>query len=393
MPLSDLAIRMAKPNEKPYKLTDGGGLFLLVTSSGGKCWRYSYRFNGKQKTLAIGTYPEIGLKDARDKHLEARKLLAQDIDPSEKRRAEKSKSENTFKAWADLWWSHWRVGKSPRHADYARRRLEADVFPSIGERPVTDIDAYDIVLTIKQIAARGALDMAKRAHQMIGQVFRYAIAHGRDSGVSRNPATDVKPSDFLESRKQTNYSRVDLKDFPDLLRAIEASQASVITRQAIKLMALTFVRTGELIGGRWEEMDFDEKQWRIPACRMKMNTPHIVPLARQAVDLLKTLHLVTGGTDWLFPSQNYGKSHMSNNTILKALDRMGYKGRMTGHGFRGIASTALHEQGFDHQHIELQLAHSQRNAVSAAYNHALYLQQRTDMMQAWADFLDKLAGR
>ena len=196
MPLSDSAIRTAKPHEKPYKLTDGGGLFLLVTSSGGKCWRYSYRFNGKQKTLAIGTYPEIGLKDARDKHLEARKLLTQDIDPSEKRRAEKSKSENTFKAWAELWWNHWRVGKSPRHADYARRRLEADVFPSIGERPVTDIDAYDIVLTIKQIAARGALDMAKRAHQMIGQVFRYAIAHGRDSGCHGTPPPMSSPATF-----------------------------------------------------------------------------------------------------------------------------------------------------------------------------------------------------
>ncbi len=392
MPLSDTAIRTAKPQAKPYKMADGGSLFLLVTPAGGKWWRYSYRFEGKQKTLSLGTYPDTGLKDARGKHAETRKLLAQGIDPGATRKAAKAKTENTFEIWARRWHQHWKSGKSERHAGYALRRLEADVFPAIGQRPITSIDAHDVVDTVKAMADRGVLDMAKRAHQMIGQVFRYAIAHGRESKVTRNPATDIKPSDFLETRKQVNYARVELKELPELLRAIEAASISTITRLAIKLMALTFVRTSELIGGRWSEVDLEVAQWRIPAERMKMKSPHIVPLSWQAVEVLKTLHIVTGGSDLMFPSQTYGGKTptMSNNTILKALERMGYKGRMTGHGFRGIASTALHEQGFDHQHIELQLAHAERDETSAAYNHALYLQQRTAMMQQWADYLDKL---
>ncbi len=392
MPLSDTAIRLVKPQDKPLKMSDGGGLFLLVTPAGGKWWRYSYRLAGKQKTLSLGTYPDTGLKDAREKHAEARKQVSQGIDPSAIRKAEKSESENTFKAWAIRWHEHWKAGKSERHASYALRRLEADVFPAIGQRQIASLDAHDVVDTVKAIADRGVLDMAKRSHQMIGQIFRYAIAHGRESKVTRNPAADIKPSDFIETRKQVNYARVDLKELPELLRAIEAANVTTTTRMAIKLMALTFVRTSELIGGKWAEIDLESAQWRIPAERMKMDTPHIVPLSRQAIEVLQTLHLQTGNSEFMFPSHNYGgkAQTMSNNTILKALERMGYKGRMTGHGFRGIASTALHEQGFDHQHIELQLAHAERNEVSAAYNHALYLKQRTAMMQHWADYLDGL---
>lgn len=391
MPLSDTAIRTSKPQGKPFKMSDGGGLFLLVSPTGGKLWRYSYRFDSKQKTLALGTYPETGLKDARDKHAEARKLLAQGVDPGAHRKAAKAEQAITFKIWAERWHQHWQAGKSPRHAEYAKRRLEADVYPEIGDMPIHSINAPDIVRTIKAIAARGALDMAKRAHQTIGQVFRYAIAHGDESKVTRNPATDIKPSDIIESRRKVNYARVEVKELPALLRAIEAASISATTRLAIKLMALTFVRTGELISGRWCEVDFDEAQWRIPADRMKMKSPHIVPLSKQATEVLKTLQIVTGDSEFMFPNQVIGKSGtMSNNTILVALARMGYKGMMTGHGFRGVASTALHEQGFDHQHIELQLAHTERNEVSAAYNHALYLKQRSAMMQHWADYLDGL---
>lgn len=391
MPLSDTAIRTAKPRAKPLKLSDGGGLFLLVAPTGGKLWRYSYRFDGKQKTLALGSYPDTTLKDARDKHAEARKLLAQGINPSEQRKAAKAEQTITFKMWADRWHQHWQTGKSPRHAGYVQRRLEADIYPVLGDMPITAINAPDVVRTIKSIAARGALDMAKRAHQTIGQIFRYAIAHGDESLVTRNPATDIRPSDIIESRRKVNYARVEAKELPDLLRAIEAASISSLTRLAIKLMTLTFVRTSELIGGRWCEVDFDEAQWRIPADRMKMKTPHIVPLSTQAVEVLRTLQIVTGESELMFPIQNVGKTGtMSNNTILKALERMGYKGMMTGHGFRGLASTALHEQGFDHQHIELQLAHAERNQVSASYNHALYLNQRAAMMQHWADYLDGL---
>lgn len=270
-----------------------------------------------------------------------------------------------------------------------QRRLEADVYPVLGNLPITAINAPDVVRTIKSIAARGALDMAKRAHQSIGQIFRYAIAHGDESMVTRNPAADIKPSDIIETRRKVNYARVEIKELPGLLRAIEAASISSLTRLAIKLMALTFVRTSELIGGRWDEIDLEAAQWRIPADRMKMKDPHIVPLSHQAVEVLKTLQIITGTSELMFPSQVAGKAGtMSNGTILVALKRMGYGGMMTGHGFRGLASTALHEQGFDHKHIELQLAHAERNEVSAAYNHALYLQQRTAMMQHWADYLD-----
>lgn len=396
MPITDTAIRTAKPQQKPLKMSDGGGLFLLVNPNGSKWWRYSYRINGKQKTISLGTYPDITLKDAREKHQEARKLVAQGQDPSAARKTERREREfnqgNTFKEWAGRWHTHWSKGKSERHTAYVKRRLEGDIYPELGMMPITDISAPDVVRAVKAIAARGALDIAKRAHQTIGQVFRYAIAHGNESFVKRNPATDIKPSDIIETRRKVNYARVEIKELPGLLRAIDAANISQVTRLAIKLMALTFVRTSELIGAGWDEVDFDAQQWRIPAGRMKMKTPHIVPLSTQAVDVLKTLHLITGNSDFLFPNQKVGgkSPFMSNNTILVALSRMGYKGIMTGHGFRGVASTALHEQGFDHQHIELQLAHAERNEVSAAYNHALYLKQRTAMMQHWGDFLDGL---
>jgi len=242
---------------------------------------------------------------------------------------------------------------------------------------------------VKAIAARGALDIAKRALQTSGQVFRYAIAHGK---ASRNPATDIKPSDVLEARKKQNYARIDGKELPDLLRRIEGYQGAAVTRLAMKLMALTFVRTSELIEAEWKEIDLDAAEWRIPAERMKMNTPHIVPLSAQAVEILRTLQLISGHSKLLFPGERNHEKAMSNNTILGALKRMGYQGRMTGHGFRGVASTLLHEMGFDHAHIELQLAHQERNEVSAAYNHATYLVPRRKMMQQWANYLDSCKG-
>ena len=265
------------------------------------------------------------------------------------------------------------------------RRLKADVFPAIGARPVSEIQAHELVAMVQTISKRGALDIAKRALQTSGQVFRYAVAHGL---AQRNPASDIKPSDVLASRKAGNYARISAKELPELLRRIEGYAGAAVTRLAMKLMALTFVRTSELIGARWAEFDLEARRWDIPASRMKMKTPHIVPLSTQAVNVLQTLQLVSGRGTLLFPGERDHEKSMSNNTILGALDRMGYKGRMTGHGFRGVASTLLHEMGFDHAHIELQLAHQERNEVSAAYNHATYLQQRTKMMQHWADYLD-----
>ncbi len=393
--LTDTRVKTAKPQGKLYKLTDDRGLHLSVYPNGSKLWQMRYRFEGKEKTASLGPYPEVGLAQAREKRDQMRKQLVSGIDPVQAQRqqkaAKKLAQENSFEAVARAWFDSWKGARSARHANYVIRRLEADVFPAIGKRPVAEIQAPELVAMMKAIEKRGALDIAKRCYQMTGQVFRYAIAHGL---AQRNPASDVKPGDVLASRRKENYARIDSKELSELLRKIEGYQGTPATRMAIKLLALTFVRTGELIAARWDEFDLQAGQWRIPAERMKMRTPHIVPLSSQAVQVLKILHDVTGHSALLFPGQRDHAKPISNNTILKALERMGYKGRMTGHGFRGLASTILHEYGFDHAHVELQLAHQERNAVSAAYNHATYLKQRAEMMQWWANYLDQqLAGK
>ena len=316
-------------------------------------------------------------------------MLAAGNDPMVVRKADKVASraaaENSFDSVARKWWAQWKPARSDQHAGQVMRRFEANVFPHIGGRPVSEIQAPELVAMLKFIESRGVNDLAKRALQTSGQVFRYAIAHGL---ATRNPANDIKPSDILASRQKKNLARIESRELPELLRHIEGYQGAAITRLALKLMAMTFVRTTELIGARWQEFNLDDARWDIPAQRMKMKTPHIVPLSAQAVNLLRTLHLISGHSVLLFPGERDHEKSMSNNTILGALARMGYKGRMTGHGFRGVASTLLHEMGFDHAHIELQLAHQERDEVSAAYNHATYLKQRTQMMQDWSDYLD-----
>jgi integrase len=387
--LTDTRIKTAKPQAKRYKLTDERGLHLSVYPNGSKLWQMRYRLEGKEKTASLGKYPEVSLAEAREKRDQMRKLVANDIDPVQSQRAAKESKKlaqaHSYEAVARTWFEGWKAARSPRHAEYVIRRLEADVFPVIGSRPVSEIQAPELVKMMKAIQRRGALDIAKRCYQMTSQVFRYAIAHGL---AERNPAGDIKPSDILPSRRQTNYARVDAKELPALLRAIEAYRGTAVTRLAMKLLALTFVRTGELIGARWAEFDLQAGQWRIPAERMKMRTEHIVPLSLQAIQILQILHGITGHSELLLPGERDHGKPMSNNTILKAIERMGYKGRMTGHGFRGLASTILHEQGFDHAHIELQLAHQERNQVSAAYNHATYIKQRAKMMQWWANYID-----
>ena len=392
--LTDTRVKTAKPQSTIYKLTDERGLHLSVYPNGSKLWQMRYRFEGKEKTASLGKYPETSLAEARDKRDQMRKQVAKEIDPVQAQHAAKQAKqfaqENSFEAVARAWYAGWAAARSPRHAEYVLRRLEADVFPAIGKRPVSEIKAPELVKMVKAIEKRGALDISKRAYQTTGQVFRYAIAHGL---AERNPASDVKPSDVLASRKKTNYARIDAKELPELLRKIEGYQGTPATRLAIKLLAMTFVRTGELIGAKWDEFDLNAAEWRIPAERMKMRTPHIVPLSKQTVQLLQVLHGVTGHSKLLFPGERDHSKPISNNTILKALERMGYKGRMTGHGFRGLASTILHEKGFEHMHIELQLAHQERDQVSASYNHATYLKPRAKMMQWWADHLDQqLAG-
>jgi len=388
--LTDTEIKKAKAREKAYSLGDGDGLYLWVKPNGAKLWRWSYRFEGKEKLMALGKYPDVSLAQARERHREARKLHAQGIDPmaqrKEEKTAEKTAVENSFATIAQRWMEHWQDGKSPRHVAYVKRRIETDIVPCLGVRPIDEIEAPELVAMTKAIQERGARDIAKRALETAGQIFRFAIAHGY---AKRNPASDIRPNDILKSVRKENYARIDARELPQLLKAIELYQGTPVTRLAIKLMALTFVRTSELIQAKWTEIDLEAGRWDIPAERMKMRTPHIVPLSAQAIEVLEMLHGLTGSGEWLFPGDRKAEKPMSNNTILKALERMGYKHRMTGHGFRGLASTILHEKGYSHEHIELQLAHAPRNAVSAAYNHALYLQPRAKMMQDWADFLEQ----
>jgi integrase len=388
MPLTDIQIKRAKQKDKAYRMSDGGGMYIWVTPAGGKLWRWAYMYRGKEKLMALGKYPTVSLATARERHSNARRLLMSGIDPMAQRKANKAveriASENSFASVASLWLNHWEQNKSPRHVLATRRRIAADILPCLGERPIAEIEAPELVAMVQSIEQRGAADIAKRALETTGQIFRYAIAHGK---AKRNPAIEFRPRDILKATRKTNYARVDAKELPDLLKRIEIYQGTQITRLAMKLLALTFVRTSELIGAKWSEFDFESARWDIPAERMKMRSPHIVPLARQTLEILEMLRGLSADCEWLFPGDRSSAKPMSNNTILKALERMGYKGRMTGHGFRGLASTVLHEHGYSHEHIELQLAHSPRNAVSAAYNHALYLVPRIRMMQEWANFL------
>ncbi len=390
--LTDTTVRQSKPKDKPYKLTDGGGLYLLINTTG-KYWRLNYRFAGKQKTLALGVYPSISLIDARKRRDQAKVLLANDVDPSESRKEQKLQkailANNSFEAVSRLWWGHWKHDKTERHTNYTIRLMEADIFPSIGHKSVNELTAAQFIAVVREIESRGALDIAKRVLTMCGQVMRYAVAHGL---AERNPTADIKPSDVLKPANKTNYARLSEKELPELLRKVNEYEGQPLTRFALQLMVLTFVRTSELIGARWDEFEVNKKEWRIPAQRMKMRTPHIVPLSSQAIAVLEGIQKLDADDILLFPSQRRNGKSMSNNTILYAFYRMGYHSRMTGHGFRGLASTILHEQGYKHDHIELQLAHTQRDAVSAAYNHSLYLEPRARMMQNWANYLDELAA-
>lgn len=390
MALTDIQIRKSSPKDKDYKLSDSGGLHLLVRATGSKLWRMAYRFAGKQKTLAFGPYPLLTLAEARERAFLAKKKLLDGIDPGEEKRMEKItkkiSASNSFESIALKWFEYWGKQKSPRHADYVLRRLQLDVFPQIGHLPISEIKAIDIVALIKKIEARGALDIAKRNFQTCGQIFRYAITTG--FAVVDSPVGKIKVSDFMLPSRPVNFARIDLKELPNLLLKMDGYQGNSITRIAMQLMALTFVRTSELIGGRWEEVDFENAIWKIPAHRMKvkLRCEHWVPLSKQAIQQLKALKILTGHSELMFPGARDPKKSMSDNTLLGALKRMGYQYIMTGHGFRGVASTAFNEANFPPTHIEVQLAHLQRDKTSGAYNHAKYLYQRTLMMQWWGSF-------
>ena len=384
MSLTDTAIRRSKPAEKPYKLSDQHGLFLLVQPKGGRLWRYGYRFNGKQRLLALGQYPVISLAEAREKHMEARRQVAEGIDPAVQKQIEKQGS--TFEDVALRWVAHWRTDKSPRHAEYVERRMKADIFPSLGSRPIASVEAADVVAMVKGIDARGAHETARRALEVTGQIFRYGVANGV---APRNPAADIKPGDILTPFKSENFAKVSADELPALLKAVNEYKGGAITKLAMKLLAYTAVRTSELIECPWSEVNLAGARWEIAAERTKLRDAHIVPLSRQALELFKALHQITGHGQLCFPGDRNTEQPMSNNTLLKMLERIGYAHRMTGHGWRSIFSTQMHEAGWEERFIEAALAHHKRDKVAAVYNKARYLEQRTALMQAWADFLDE----
>ncbi len=388
MALTATTIKTCKPKDKAYKLTDGGGLYLLVSPRGGKWWRFDYRFQSKRKTLSMGVYPAISLKDARDRRDEAKKQLANGIDPGMVRQSQKHQQSqpNTFEAVAREWHAKFKSGWSDSHASRLLRLLERDIFPWLGSMPVSDVSSPLLLQTIRRIETR-SLDTAHRAMQNCGQVFRYAIATGRQ----QNDPTHALKGAIPPIRDNHFASITHPEQIGPLLRAIEGYKGEFITQSALRLGPLVFVRPGELRHAEWSEINLEIGEWRIPSEKMKMGQPHIVPLARQSTIILTHLQPLTGTGKYLFPSVRSSDRPISENTINAALRRLGYtKDEMTGHGFRSMASTLLNEQGWNRDHIERQLAHAERNKIRAAYNYADYLPERRKMMQAWADYLDTL---
>ncbi|MEF3695551.1 tyrosine-type recombinase/integrase [Desulfolutivibrio sp.] len=388
--LTDVKVKNAKPSTKAQKLFDERGLYLEISRNGGKWWRLKYRIQGKEKRLSLGVYPDVSLKGARERRDEARKLLATGVDPSEVRKAEKAEARAetvTFELVAREWHERFTPKWSPSHALDIIQRLERNIFPPIGARPLQGITAPELLAAIRIIESRGVNETARRVLQMCSQVFRYAIATGR---ADRDVAADLRGA--LAPVKHTHYASItDPKEISALLRAIETYQGSFVTLCALRIAPLTFVRPGELRRAEWSEIDFENGEWRIPSSKMKMKEQHIVPLSRQVIAVLDELRPLTGSGRYLFPSLRSSSRPMSENTVNAALRRLGYeKGEMTGHGFRSMASTLLNEMGWNRDAIERQLAHAERNSVRAAYNFAEHLPERRRMMQAWSDYIDKL---
>jgi len=387
MALTDIKARNARAQDRPYKLFDADGMYLLVQPNGAKYWRLKYRHAGKEKVLALGVFPEISLKKARDRRANARLAIADRLDPAAARKSEKLlanlRAGNTFEMVAREWWEAKRHGWSATYQAAVMSRLEMDLFPKLGALPITDIEAPALLEVIRGIEQRGALELAKKAFGAAGQVFRYAIATAR---AKSDPSRDLRGAP--KTRDVQHYARLTEADLPEFLEKLEAYDGNLLTRLAIRLLMLTFVRTGELRGARWTEFDLSKREWRIPAERMKMGVQHIVPLSKQAVAVLEEIKTLSGTREHVFPNEHHPQKCMSENTILFGLYRMGYRGRATGHGFRATASTILNEQGWNRDAIERQLAHSEKDDVRAAYNHAEYLPERRRMMQHWADYLD-----
>lgn len=387
--LSDTSVRNAKAQSKPYKMSDGEGLFLQVMPSGSKYWRLKYFFAGKEKLLALGVYPDVSLFDARERRSQARKVLAAGGDPGEvKKEAQRAliqKHENTFEMVAREWYDNRQSKWTPYYSMKTMKRLEMHVFPDLGTKPIADITSQEVLSVMRCIERRG-IDTAHRMLQICGQIFTYAVITER---ATNNPATMLQGA--LKPLVKKNRAYIKQNELPEFLRKVDGYDGTLLTKLAMKFLLLTFVRTGEMRAAEWSEVNFENAEWRIPSERMKMREAHIVPLSRQAIAILHELKPLTGRGRYVFPNQHKPAAIMSENTVLYALYRMGYHSRATGHGFRSTASTILNEHGFRADVIERQLAHGERNSVRAAYNHAQYLAERREMMQWWADFLDQMA--
>ena len=387
--LTDAQVRRIKPLEKKKRYSDEKGLYLEVTPSGGRFWRLKYRFNGRESTLTIGSYPETSLAQARRTRDEARVQLYKNIDPNavKNSRLQDADENKLFKVLAMEWMKDRKA--VIKEATYLRDLsvFEKDIFPALGNMPIDQIKGKDVLACAKKIEARGAQEMAKRSIPLTGRIFRFAIRKGL---IENDPTPHLHEA--LKPRKVKHMARLDISEFPPFLERMDRYHGNPVIKTALQLMTLTFVRTAELRLMEWSEIDFENKLWRIPAEKMKMALPHLVPLSTQAIELLKNLLPLTGRKQYVFYNHSTAKP-MSSNAILCVIRTMGYNGKMTGHGFRGLASTTLHEQGYMHDAIEIQLAHRVGNAVSQAYNHAQHLEYRVKMMQEWSDFIDGLRDK
>jgi integrase len=393
MKLTNIACKNAEPKDRPYKVTDGGGVYLYVMPTGSKYWHYKYHYAGKEKRLALGVYPDVTLQMAREKRLKARRLLDEGIDPGmEKKRVRRQQeldAHNTFKVIAEEWIEHNLGTWSKNHAGTVRHRLKTDLYPKLGNMPMKDINAPMLLPVLRAIEKRGAHEIARRALQYLGQIFRFAVVTGR---CERDITPDMKGA--LKPFKRGHYAAMEMNELPEFLEVLNGNKARLFpqTQIAVRLLMLTFVRTSELIKATWDEFDLNEKMWVIPAERMKMGRPHMVPLSDQAIELLRELKTLNPPNRiHIFPSRNTPRNHMSNNTILTALARMGYRGTHTGHGFRALAMSTIKEKlKYRHEVVDRQLAHAPKNQIDKAYDRAKYMDERIIMMQEWADYLDKL---
>ncbi len=394
MRLSTAKIQNATAQRKTVRLFDGRGLYLEIAPTGSRWWRFKYRFAGKEKRISLGVYPDVGLKKARDRRDEMRKLVADGIDPSAARKQQKlmalDDAANTFEAIAREWFEKHSANWEASYSVKLLARLEANVFPWLGGRPIRDIKAPELLSVMRRVESRGVLETAHRLMNYCGNIYRYAVATGR---AERDISSDLRGA-LPPSTLQHHASVTDPEGVAALLRAIDGYRGSNVTRYALQLAPLVFVRPGELRKAEWSEIDLEAGEWRIPPGRMKMKTKHIVPLSSQAVAILRALQPLTGKGHYVFPGARSRERCMSENTVNGALRRLGWSGsEMTGHGFRSMASTLLNEQGWNRDAIERQLAHTERNSIRAAYNYAEHLPERRRMMQAWSDYLDTLKRR